>query len=268
MELEPVLRAWRGRVIELEEFTKAALLALEPQAKRYAVGDPDDDRLALVIFPSGVRTWYVSYRDRDTGTHEREKVGRFPDLPIREARRKALALLGQAAGGVSPSRRRREAKAKAQAATPVREAWTAYKANRLAHADERRKRAVRFEEWQWRKHVEPTFGARPVDSVTRSEVSRWFVALTASGGPVAANRSRAVLSGIFSFWAGQVETDLANPCAKVRRNPEDGRNRYLAAGELRAWWAAVLGAAGQDTGELLACLTLTAARQGTLRAIR
>lgn len=259
------LWTWGCAVDRVKGFTKTELLALQPEQKRYLVRHPDYLPLYLVVFPSGAKRWYVDFKVGRK--HEREKVGKFPELGIDDALKVAKGKVGRASTGNSPAEARRSEKAKKLAQVPLPEAWEAYKAHRLAHADERRKRAVRFEEWTWGKHVQKAFADRLVDSLTRADVARWFVDLTAKSGPVAANRARALLSGILTFWAGQVELGMLNPCREVRPNREKGRERYLSAGELRAWWRAVLATPEVDSRELLAILTLTAARQGTLRAM-
>lgn len=247
-----------------QAFTKDELLALPPEAKRYTVRCPKYRPLYLVVYPSGEKRWFVDFKVGRK--HEREKVGRFPEVPIQEAIKLARGKVGQASTGASPAEARRQERDEARRKVPLREAWEGYRAHRLAHADERRKRSVRFEEGRWANHLRTPFGERPIDSLTRAEVSRWFVALTAKCGPVGANRARAVLSGIISYWSSLVDEELVNPCRGVRPNREPGRERYLTASELRAWWKGVL-EAPRDTGELLTVLMLTAARQGTLRAM-
>ncbi|MCU0290412.1 MAG: integrase family protein [Thermoanaerobaculaceae bacterium] len=245
--------------------TEEVVEGLRPRSGRWWFWDSKYPGFAVRVHPSGVRTFYL-IRKHD-GKTEHLSLGSWPAVKCDKARKQAEAKGGKYGEGGSPVQAKRAAKAKARAQVKLSEAWERYQAARLAHADDRRKRAVRFEVWTWGKHLEETFGSRAVDSLTRAEVARWFLGLTAKAGPVGANRARALLSGILSFWAGQVEADLPNPCRGVKPNRETGRERYLSAGELRAWWAAVLAAPAQDTRELLAVLSLTAARQGTLRAM-
>lgn len=254
-----------GCEVEKILLTEESVADLEPGPRRRKVWDTAFPGFCVVVHTSGVRSFFLVRKHE--GTAEYLNLGSWPAVKVAAARKRARAEGGDYGKGGSPVQAKRARKVKARAEVKLSEAWKAYQAARLANADQRRERAVRFEVWTWGKHLEETFGSRAVDSLTRAEVARWFLDLTAKAGPVGANRARALLSGILSFWAGQVEADLPNPCRGVKPNPETGRARYLSGGELRAWWKALLAAPEQDTRELLAVLTLTAARQGTLRSM-
>lgn len=255
-----------GRKRESELLTEEVVRALKPGPSRRFVWDTKYPGFGVRVHPSGAKAFYLVRKHE--GRTEYLCLGSWPAVKCDRARKKAEAAGGLYGAGGSPVAAKRAQKAAARARVFLSEAWARYKEARLANADERRQRAVRFETWTWGKHLQETFGSRPVNAITRPEVARWFLEVTAKAGPVAANRARALLSGIMNFWAAQVEADLQNPCRLVKPNRETGRKRYLSAGELRAWWKAVLEAPEPDTRELLAILTLTAARQGMIRTMR
>jgi len=272
-----------GRARETVALTEEAVAALVPTATRRRVWVEGIPSLCVVVHQSGSRVFCLVRKHG--GAAEYLKLGAWPVTKCDAARRLALAKLGEHGKGESPAQAKRATAAAARARVRLNEAWEAYKAHRLAGADERRQHGVKLEEWTWKLHLAPTFGDRPVDEITRAEVARWHAAASVKrelptakeakkakkgprtvGGAVAANRAKALLSGIFSHWIVVTGSTLVNPAHGVKMNRETARTRYLTPGELRRWWAAVL-AAPADDGEALALLLLTATRSGTLRCM-
>ncbi len=269
-----------GAERESELLTEEVVEALKPGEARRFVWDTKYPGFAVRVYPSGVRSFYLVRKHG--GKAEYLSLGAWPATKVDAARKKAEAKGGVYGAGGSPVVAKRAEKAAARARVLVSEAWQAYRLARLAAGGEKRAKAVANEVLTWTRHLEPTFGKRPLAGITRAEVARWHAAASVKrdrppvpgkedkrgcrtvGGAVAANRAKALLSAIFSHWQRVTGGELPNPCAGVRKNRERPRGRYLTAGELRKWWEAVL-AAPPDDGEALALLILTATRSGTLR---
>ena len=84
-----------------------------------------------------------------------------------------------------------------------------------------------------RCHIDGAFPDAYVDSLSEAEVIKWFVALTDSSGPGAANRCFEILRAAFNKaeeWGYRVEN--ANPCRAVRQNKRNHRTRFLSQDEL------------------------------------
>ncbi len=120
-----------------------------------------------------------------------------------------------------------------------------------------------------RNQILPWFGERPVRSITRAEVQRWFSALHKT--PAAADRSLPILSVILR----QAEIygyrrRGANPCLGIRRYRRPGRQRFLTMEETRRLGATL--AAEQSNiplpAALVRLLLLTGCRQSEIRALR
>ena len=84
-------------------FTKATIsaLALPDPGKRVDYQDTKTTGLQLRVTASGIKT--LSVLRRIKGTLERITLGRFPDLTIEQARRKAADLNSAIAGGSNPA---------------------------------------------------------------------------------------------------------------------------------------------------------------------
>ena len=85
----------------------------------------------------------------------------------------------------------------------------------------------------------PEFGDKRVDRVTKSEVAALHGAITKAGKTVRANRVLAVISSVFG-WMSEVDIYTGpNPCAKLERNREDGRETFLTPEEIASVMAAL-----------------------------
>lgn len=248
-----------ARGVKADREREAALLTeeylegLKPRAARYWVWDTGKvGGFAVLVHPSGIMTFYLVRRH--AGRTEKTSYGSWPATKVAAARDRAAVGGGEYGKGQSPAVAKRTAKLAARAAVPLSEAWEAYRVARLAVGGEKRAAAVAKEAWTWARHVAPTFGKRPLSAITRADVARWHAAASVKrevpgakkprqvGGAVSANRAKALLSAIFAHWQRVTGGELVNPCAGVRKNRETARGRYLTAGELRAWWTAVLAA--------------------------
>jgi integrase len=83
-----------------------------------------------------------------------------------------------------------------------------------------------------RRHILPAIGGFRVTDIRRAHVSKMHADLAAHAG--AANRALSVVSAIWN-WAAIEHEDLAlppNPAKGIKRNPEEGRERFLSSDEL------------------------------------
>ena len=238
-------------------FTKPSVKALRPEAKRYDVYDDSDNRgLAVTILPSGCRTWYLIRKVR--GRVERVKLGNVADLSPEAARKKAAKVNATIADGRSPSEERRAIRSEMSLGA----LWTAF----LERHAKPRKRSWRTDELRWKRHLSH-WQSRKLGSIDRPAVTRLLDAITASSGPVASNRVRALLSTLFEK-ARQWGADLSNPVSGSARNAEHAKERYLAADELARFLAAVDQDRDQDVADFLRLLLFSGVRRGSLCAAR
>ena len=120
-----------------------------------------------------------------------------------------------------------------------------------------------------RNQIMPWFRGRPVADITHAEVRQWFGTLHAT--PAAANRSLPILSVIMR----QAEIygyrpDRSNPCKRIRRYPEQRRERFLTTGEIRRLGGALTDAHPRTPLQvsIVRLLMLTGCRQSEIRTLR
>jgi hypothetical protein len=168
-------------------------------------------------------TYFLKYRLRD-GRQHWHTIGRHgapwtPDL----ARAEAMRLLGVVATGGDPAR----------SATKTVPTVAELAARFLAeHVETKRKpRTAR----EYRRLLEgviiPAFGPKRLPDVTRQDVAQWHH--TSRAIPIAANRTLALLSVLFTFAERiGLRPDGSNPCRHVERFSEQRRERFLSTEEL------------------------------------
>jgi integrase len=192
------------------------------------------------------------------------KIGTYPAWQIEEARQRILDLRRTVEEGGDPTVRPGD-----QLPT-FEEAFRQFKDARLA------KRAPQTRK-DYRNMVEayafPVFGSTRVDRITKAQVEGLHGKITGDGKPVRANRVLAVISSVFG-WLNEVGTYTGpNPCAKLERNREDGRETFLNPEQVRAVLDALDEYAGLTKGNDVAadcvrfCLA-TGCRSGEAKAAR
>jgi integrase len=173
------------------------------------------------------------------------------------ARTAARAHLTQRAIGHDPAERR----AARRHAARVLDLIEAYLENRRGHM---RASSLHETERQLRKYA-VTLHGEPVSAVTRARVFELHRAITASSGPIQANRVLAALSSMF-VWAMRAGLAESNPAAMVPRNAEVARERVLSDAELAAIWRAT--GTGSDYARIIRLLMLTGCRREEIGGLR
>lgn len=258
-----------------ERLTERAVKAAHPRADDYQIFDAEVLGLALVVYPSGNRSFNFSYRFQ--GRQRRYTIGRWPDWTVAAARDRAKALRRMIEEGVDPMDKRESARAAPRIADLV-ERYVDEHLPRLAprNASDQRSMLEKFILPAWRSRLVTEITPRDVDLVL-SEIAkgrdrptkkkRRVLGPVPKPTPVRANRCGEVLRKMFNLamkW--QMRAD--NPAQDFRRRAEVERDRFLSPDEIAAL-AAALGAASDQRGASIVrmCL-LTGARLGEVRQAR
>jgi integrase len=232
-----------------ENFVKTA--KAEPGAERTVYWDESLPGFGLMVTSGGHRSFVVQYRS--AGTSRRMTIN--GGLSLKEARREAKALLGSVAKGGDPlGERRQKASEAANTLKAVGEEYFAREGKGLRTFEERR--AV------FHRSIYPRFGARPIDSIKRSEIVRLLDRVEDESGPAAADHVLAFLRRLFNWHAARSD-DFRSPIVRgmARTNgKERARARILDDDELKAIWRAAEAATG-PFGTFVQFLLLTAARR-------
>src|SRR5215471_7320214 len=108
------------------KLTDTGVRSYQPRAAQYSIGDAACPGLCIRITPKGVKTFAFAYRNKGTGKVMWLTLGRYPDVPLAQARelandaRKTAALGGKP---VTPKVQRAEAEKKTKTYAEVVELY-------------------------------------------------------------------------------------------------------------------------------------------------
>ncbi len=193
------------------------------------------EKLVLRALPSGTRTWFVRYYagggTSSRGKYRRMKIGRYPDTSLSQARDEARALIVRERRGEDPGGWREKADAE----------WTF---ERLS--GEYLERHARPKKSSWKedqriltKDLLPAFAGMPANAVLKRHAIELLDGIVDRGSPVMANRTRALLSRIYTFGLSR-DIVQHNPVLGTEPPGEEGRrDRVLSYSELQTLWTAL-----------------------------
>lgn len=218
------------------KLTKRAVDDAKPAAKEYLVHDTLLSGFSLKVTPKGSKSYFYQYRiGGRAGRTRRITIGTHgspwtPEKARAEAEKHAIAVKQ----GHDPQERRQEQRRDAVSlafdkyaeffiATCLEEKWPRFK-----------KEGARL----LRREAIPYFGAKPLPSITKRDVTGFFDTLKKRPG--IANNTSSVLSRLFR-WAEDRGELPASPMYRMERpkSPE-ARERFLNDEELAALWTATL----------------------------
>ncbi|MCB1883121.1 MAG: tyrosine-type recombinase/integrase [Geminicoccaceae bacterium] len=216
----------------MPKLTKRTVEGAAPQAADVFLWDDELKGFGVRVWPSGRRVYLVQYRAG--GRTRRVKLGAHGALTAEEARKRARELLGTIAGGDDPA----EALHTHRRAPTVAALGARFLAEHVAH------RCKPSTQGEYRRCIElfinPRIGTHKVPDIRRQHVQALHDELRRI--PYQANRALGVLSKMFSLAeAWGLRPDGSNPCRHVRKYPEQKRERFLSAEELRRLGAALAG---------------------------
>jgi integrase len=223
-----------------------------PKSRRVYYRDSVTRGLTLIILPTSVKSFYL-YR-RIQGRPERVLIGRFPDLTVEQARLEAAKFNGLVAQGVNPNDERR----KLRAESTLQSLWEKYRDNTAL----RPKTLAGFNSI-WKCHLSG-WADRKISNIMHDDVERLHKRI-GKEKPYVANRVAELLHAMFAYaigkgWGGQ------NPAKGIDPYKERKRKRYMQAGELRYFFAALAQETNTTVRDLFALALLTGARRANLQA--
>jgi integrase len=177
----------------------------------------------LKVTASGHKVYILQYRRGGRGSPtKRVTIGRHGPVAPAQARDEATRLLGAIATGSDPA----AARADARSAPTVHDLATRFLAEHVA--TKCKPRTVFSYRGIVDNTIVPALGKRRARDITRADISQLHHDMRET--PSAANTTLAVLSKMFSL-AEQWGIVTVNPCRRISRYPEQGRERMLSAEE-------------------------------------
>ena len=208
----------------MPKLTKRTVDAIEPQPSEFFLWDEAIPGFGLRVMPSGRKSFVVQFR---AGRRARRmSLGPSTVLTCDQARTRAITIIAAVKNGEDPAADRA---AKRNAAT----------VNDLAERYDKEHIAVRLKastakEYRsnLKRFILPALGRLAVPEITRADVAKFHHDLRHI--PYQANRCIEVVSKMFvlaEMWG--LRPDGSNPRKHIRKYPEEKRERFLSAAELR-----------------------------------
>jgi integrase len=199
--------------------------ALKPPRK--LVWDSAVPGFAVRVTDNGAKTFVLVGRFSSRNPTARA-IGKVGALSLEDARAKAREWIALVAKGIDPAQAQRDAQRYTLAA--VCEEYLARRGRELRSIDLIRSMLTRL--------VLPYLGPRPIADIRRSDIVRLLDRIEDESGPVAANRTCALLGTVMNWYAGRTD-DYSSPIIRgMARRREVARDRVLTDEELRAVWSA------------------------------
>jgi integrase len=268
----------------MPKLTKSAVDAATPREEQFTIWCSELKGFGIFVQPSGSRTYFVDYRNRD-GVRKRMTIGRHGTITADQARKLAIATLGETVKGQDPA----EERVQQRKALTVKELCDRY----LAAADkglilgkgDRPKKAssLYVDRGRINRHIVPLLGKKRVQSLKSADINR-FIEDVASGrsatiektnkkrgksivkgGLGTAARTVGLLGGILTYAVNQGFTEK-NPAHGIRKPADGVKQRRLSDEEYRTLGQILLEKVADEqfatTVQIIRHLALTACRRG------
>ena len=204
-----------------------------PASGRIEYWDTHTRGLGLRVTDKGAKSWVVMYRTG--GRQRRLTLGSFPKIKLAAAREMALEALNAVARGRDPAEEKKEARNTIYVAPEtVAKAAEAYIEQRVRPRNRSWKETRRI----FDKYVIPALGRRPLEEITRRDVSALVDDIAANGTPYMANRVRAGLSAFFNWCIEKSKIEVSPAMGVKAPCEESSRDRVLSDAEIRKLWRA------------------------------
>lgn len=231
--------------------------------------------LRLVASPTGTKSWIYRYRSPTDGKMRQMKLGTYPAMPMKEARKKRDEQKELRDQGNDPRLLKKQHKAEriAQAAEQEKTAFTVAVMVDLyltGHVSEMRKpKGQRDVARLFKANVIPAMGDLLATDVTRPMVRDLKDTIVARGAPVLAGIVVRELRAAFEHAINEevLPDTFINPCFRVKTPKTKSRSRALNDGEiahLLRWLPE--SPFSQSTRDALLLVLFTACRSGEVIA--
>jgi integrase len=208
-----------------ERLGKTVIERIKADDQDVVVWDDTLPGFGIRVKPSGVRSYIIQYRNRNTSASRRLTIGQHgPLLTFDQAKKQARAMLADAMRGEDPA----EIRKTARRAPSVADLAADYLERHAV--PKKRPKSVRDDRVMLDNIILPKLGAKKVDAIGRRDIEAIQVAM--KDRPYQANRVLSLLSKMFNL-AVEWKWRLDNPAKGIERYEEQKRERWLSDEELR-----------------------------------
>lgn len=210
-------------------FTEDRLRKIEPAAtdKREYYSDTTTTGLRLQVTKTGNKTFHFQVWSSEKQRPVIVTLGKWPALPLQDARDKAVSLLSAVHDGEDPQYEKRQ-KRETMTVSAILDLYMTE--HSIPH-----KRSWKDDEGKIRLHLKPAFGNRRITEISTESIRSWHTGLTKTMTKAAANRHLALLRAVYNVMLPK----HPNPCQTVKMFKEYSRDRFLQPEELEKFFLAV-----------------------------
>jgi integrase len=218
-------------------FTQAKIKELpSPESGRFDYSDTEITKLVCRVSYTGNKSFIVT--KRVNGKLKNVTIGKFPDISVIEARKRAQAILNDLNSGIDPTANKRKNKIEV---TPLGEVLELYLSDRdlkpYTIKDYRYKLNLGFSDWL----------AKPVNSIKEDMVLKRHKKISQTGKTTANTTMRVLrLTMNYAVAVGMIETNPTSILSKARLWHKNNRkDRVIPSNQLQVWHQAVDSLANQ-----------------------
>jgi integrase len=239
--------------MEKVNFTKSTITAMvAPETGRTYLHDAKEAGLVLMVTAARRKTFQLYKKHK--GRPVRVTLGTWPEITVEQARKKARDAKADLDAGINPNDALRQER---QEMTFV-DLFNQY----MERHAKVRKRTWKEDQNQFDRYL-GSLANKKLSTITRKDVAALHGKIGKTA-PTAANRLLALLSSAFGraiefgLWEGN------NPCIGIRRFPEQSRDRFLSADELRRFFEALEQEPNDTARDFFSVALLTGARRANV----
>ena len=250
-------------------FTKRALEALRPAAKRYYRADTKVTGLGIAVYPSGSKRFFFrrGVAAFDTGRLHLGiwQDGDIPDMTIDQARRRAQAYNTMVNEGTNPADELAAARARQKHAIT----WSKFFRIYLEQHSRVHKKTWRSDWSQYKNHLAIWRNRTiwPDLEITPADVSHLFAKLVNAGHAPTANKVLAQARSMFARAAEWGMVGGPNPAAGIKKKAIAGRIRRVEPGEFPDLFAAIAAYPHDCMRELILAFVFIPMRSGNTKSM-
>jgi integrase len=243
-----------------EKLSKTVVERIKTADQDVVVWDDTLPGFGVRLKPSGVRSYIIQYRNRNTSVSRRLTIGQHgPLLTFDQAKKQARAMLADAMRGEDPV----EIRKTSRRAPSISDLAADYLERHAV--PKKRPKSVLDDRAMLNNIILPKLGAKKVDAIGRRDVEAIQVVMT--DRPYQANRVLSLLSKMFNLaveWGWRVD----NPAKGIQRYHEEKRDRWLSDDELRRLCTALDEHPNARAADAVRLQLLTGARLGEVLGSR
>ena len=239
---------------EKVNFTKAAIIAeVAPETGRTYLHDAKEAGLVLMVTAAGRKTFQLYKKHK--GRPVRVTLGTWPEITVEQARKKCREAKVELAEGRNPNDALRQDRQEMTLA----ELFDQY----MERHAKQHKRSWQADQDAYTRHIARPLGNKKLSAITRKDIADLHGRI-GKDRPTTANRLLALLSSVFGRAAEFGLWEGGNPCASVRRFPEQSRDRFLSGDELRRFFEALEQEPNDTARDFFSVALLTGARRSNV----